>query len=101
VAAQYHDLRGTLTHKQNLLALARREASRNEAHARAELSRIETEEAAMEAALTHLDTELETVRESHYAASDACTRPSSACLKPMQHWPDWKNSNATASKPGA
>jgi chromosome segregation protein len=72
VAAQYHDLRGTLTHKQNLLALARREeASRNEAHARAELSRIETEEAAMEAALTHLDTELETVRESHYAASDA------------------------------
>ena len=72
VAAQYHDLRGTLTHKQNLLALARREeAGRNEAHARAELSRIETEEAAMEAALTHLDTELETVRESHYAASDA------------------------------
>jgi chromosome segregation protein len=72
VAAQYHDLRGTLTHKQNLLALARREeASRNEAHARAELSRIETEEAAMEAALTHLDSELETVRESHYAVSDA------------------------------
>ena len=71
VAAQYHDLRGSLTHKQNLLALARREeAARNEAHARAELSRIETEEAAMEAALTHLDTELETVRESHYAVSD-------------------------------
>ena len=35
VAAQYHDLRGALTHKQNLLALARREeAARNEAAAR-------------------------------------------------------------------
>ncbi|OWY37948.1 chromosome segregation protein SMC [Xenophilus sp. AP218F] len=72
VAAQYHDLKGALTHKQNLLALARREeAARNEAHARGELSRIETEEAALEAAVTHLDTELEMVRESHFAASDA------------------------------
>ncbi|HJU49970.1 MAG TPA: AAA family ATPase, partial [Pseudogulbenkiania sp.] len=72
VAAQFHDLKGALTHKQNLLALARREeAARTEAAARAELARIETEEAAQEAALTHLDTELEMVRESHFAASDA------------------------------
>ncbi|EEG07007.1 chromosome segregation protein SMC [Pseudogulbenkiania ferrooxidans] len=72
VAAQFHDLKGALTHKQNLLALARREeAARTEAAARAELARIETEEAAQEAALTHLDTELETVREQHFAASDA------------------------------
>ncbi len=72
VASQYHDLRGSLTHKQNLLALARREeAARNEAHARAELSRIETEEAALETALTHLETELEVQRESHFAATDA------------------------------
>ncbi|WP_024301303.1 chromosome segregation protein SMC [Pseudogulbenkiania sp. MAI-1] len=72
VAAQFHDLKGALTHKQNLLALARREeAARTEAAARAELARIETEEAAQEAALTHLETELETVREQHFAASDA------------------------------
>ncbi|AXE29255.1 chromosome segregation protein SMC [Chromobacterium phragmitis] len=72
VAAQYHDMRGALTHKQNLLALARREeAARNEAHARGELARIETEEAALEAAATHLETEQETVREQHFAASDA------------------------------
>ena len=71
VAAQYHDLRGALTHKQNLLALARREeAARNEAAARAELARIETEEAALEAAVTHLEAESETVREGHFAASD-------------------------------
>ncbi|QIY80026.1 chromosome segregation protein SMC [Chromobacterium violaceum] len=72
VAAQYHDMRGALTHKQNLLALARREeAARNEAHARGELARIETEEAALEAAATHLETEQETMREQHFAASDA------------------------------
>lgn len=72
VAAQYHDLRGSLTYKQNMLALVRREeAARNEAAARSELARIETEEAASEAELTHLDTELELVRESHFAASDA------------------------------
>ncbi|SMF40350.1 chromosome segregation protein SMC [Pseudogulbenkiania subflava] len=72
VAAQFHDLKGALTHKQNLLALARREeAARTEAAARAELARIETEEAAQEAALTHLDTELELVREQHFAGSDA------------------------------
>ncbi|OHX20875.1 chromosome segregation protein SMC [Chromobacterium sphagni] len=72
VAAQYHDLKGALTHKQNLLALARREeAARSEAHARAELARIETEEAALESAATHLEVEQETVRESHFAASDA------------------------------
>lgn len=71
VAAQYHDLRGALTHKQNLLALARREeAARNEAAARGELARIETEEAALEAAVTHVEAESETVRESHFAASD-------------------------------
>ncbi|MCD5330192.1 AAA family ATPase, partial [Chromobacterium piscinae] len=72
VASQYHDMRGALTHKQNLLALARREeAARNEANARGELARIETEEAAFEAAVTHLETEQETVREQHFAASDA------------------------------
>ncbi|WP_434632900.1 chromosome segregation protein SMC [Chromobacterium sp. CV08] len=72
VAAQYHDMRGALSHKQNLLALARREeAARSEAHARGELARIETEEAAFEAAVTHLETEQETVREQHFAASDA------------------------------
>jgi chromosome segregation protein len=72
VAANYQDMRGALTFKQNLLALARREeAARIEATARGELARIETEEAALEAAHTHLETELETVRETHYAASDA------------------------------
>ncbi|MEC5208911.1 chromosome segregation protein [Vogesella perlucida] len=72
VAANYQDMRGALTFKQNLLALARREeAARQEATARSELARIETEETALEAAHTHLDTELETVREAHYAASDA------------------------------
>ena len=72
VAANYQDMRGALTFKQNLLALARREeAARQEAAARGELARIETEEAALEAAHTHLETELETVREAHYAASDA------------------------------
>ncbi|WP_174875699.1 chromosome segregation protein SMC [Vogesella oryzae] len=72
VAANYQDMRGALTFKQNLLALARREeAARQEAAARGELARIETEEAALEAAHTHLETELETVRETHYAASDA------------------------------
>ncbi|CUA85290.1 condensin subunit Smc [Gulbenkiania indica] len=72
VAAQYHDLRGALTHKQNLLALARREeAARNEAAARAELARIETEEAALEAAATHHEAESTEVREAHFAASDA------------------------------
>nr|WP_230369503.1 chromosome segregation protein SMC [Paludibacterium denitrificans] len=71
VAAQYHDLKGALTHKQNLLALARREeAARNEAAARAELARIETEETALAAALTHVDSELEVVREQHFGASD-------------------------------
>mgnify|MGYP006193978637 CR=1 FL=1 len=72
VAANYQDMRGALTFKQNLLALARREeAARSEAAARSELARIETEETALEAAHTHLETELETVRETHYAASDA------------------------------
>ncbi|GGX97448.1 chromosome segregation protein SMC [Vogesella alkaliphila] len=72
VAANYQDMRGALTFKQNLLALARREeAARQEAAARGELARIETEETALEAAHTHLETELETVREAHYAASDA------------------------------
>ncbi|MDC7691955.1 chromosome segregation protein SMC [Vogesella indigofera] len=72
VAANYQDMRGALTFKQNLLALARREeAARSEAAARSELARIETEETALEAAHTHLETELETVREAHYAASDA------------------------------
>ncbi|GGY08559.1 chromosome segregation protein SMC [Paludibacterium paludis] len=72
VAGQYHDLRATLTQKQNLLALARREeAARNEAAARAELARIETEEAGLEAALTSTDVELGAVREAHFAAGDA------------------------------
>lgn len=72
VAAHYHDMRGALTHKQNLLALARREeAARVEAAAREELARLETEEAALSAAATHFDAELTTLREEHYAASDA------------------------------
>lgn len=72
VAANYQDMRGALTFKQNLLALVRREeAARAEAAERAELARLETEEQAQEAALTRLDSELETVRESHYAASDS------------------------------
>ncbi|MXR35418.1 chromosome segregation protein SMC [Neisseriaceae bacterium B2N2-7] len=71
VAVQYNDLRGALTFKQNLLALARREeAARLEAAARSELARIETEEAAQAALLTELDTRLETVREAHFSASD-------------------------------
>ncbi|AXK38437.1 chromosome segregation protein SMC [Crenobacter cavernae] len=72
VAVHYHDMRGALTHKQNLLALARREeAARTEAAAREELARLETEETALSAAATHLETELATLREDHYAASDA------------------------------
>ncbi|WP_215780793.1 chromosome segregation protein SMC [Paludibacterium sp. B53371] len=71
VAAQYHDLRAALTHKQNLLALARREeAARDEAHARAELARLESEEARLSQALSALDAELETVRDSHFSAGD-------------------------------
>ncbi|MGL6070064.1 chromosome segregation protein SMC [Craterilacuibacter sp.] len=71
VAAQYNDLRGALTFKQNLLALARREeAARQEAAARTELARLETEEAAQAALLTELETRLETVRETHFGASD-------------------------------
>ncbi|MDN0082670.1 chromosome segregation protein SMC [Crenobacter sp. SG2305] len=72
VASQYHDLRGALTHKQNLLALARREeAARNEAAARAELARLETQEAELDAMATGVEAELELLREQHYAASDA------------------------------
>jgi chromosome segregation protein len=72
VAANYQDMRGALAHKQNLLALARREeAAKGEAAARTELARIETEETALAATATHLDTELETLREGHFAASDA------------------------------
>jgi chromosome segregation protein len=72
VAAQYHDLRATLTHKQNLLAFARREeAARDEAEARAELARLESEEARLSQSLTALETGLETVRDSHFDAGDA------------------------------
>lgn len=72
VAAQYHDLRGALTLKQNLLALARRdEAARVEAEAQTELARLETEEAALEGELTRLETEQELLREQHFDAGDA------------------------------
>ncbi|TDR78478.1 chromosome segregation protein SMC [Paludibacterium purpuratum] len=71
VAAQYHDLRAALTHKQNLLALARREeAARDEAAARVELARLESEEARLTQALSSLDAELETVRDGHFTAGD-------------------------------
>ncbi|WP_028535361.1 chromosome segregation protein SMC [Paludibacterium yongneupense] len=71
-AAQYNDLRGTLTHKQNLLAAARRnEAQRTEAGARAELAQIETREAELEARSASYEAELAEVRESHFAAGDA------------------------------
>ena len=71
VAAQYHDLRGALTHKQNLLALARREeAARDEAQARSELASLECEEARLGQVLTGLEAELETVRDSHFEAGD-------------------------------
>ncbi|MBV8048089.1 MAG: chromosome segregation protein SMC [Paludibacterium sp.] len=71
VAAQYHDLRAALTHKQNLLALARREeAARNEADARAELARLESEEARLGQALSALEAEIETVRDGHFDAGD-------------------------------
>lgn len=72
VAAQYHDLRAALTHKQNLLAFARREeAARDEAAARAELARLESEEARLNQSLSALETGLETVRDSHFEAGDA------------------------------
>lgn len=72
VAAQYHDLRAALTHKQNLLALARREeAARDEAAARAELARLESEEARLSQALSMQEAELETVRDRHFSAGDA------------------------------
>jgi len=71
VAEQYHDLRGTLTHKQNLLALARREeAAREEAAARVELARLESEEARLAQAVSELGAELETVRDSHFESGD-------------------------------
>jgi chromosome segregation protein len=71
VAEQYHDLRGTLTHKQNLLALARREeAAREEAAARVELARLESEEARLAQVVTELGAELETVRDSHFESGD-------------------------------
>jgi chromosome segregation protein len=70
-AAQYNDLRGALTHKQNLLAAARRnEARRNEAEARAELAQSETREAELEARSAAFEAELAEVRESHFAAGD-------------------------------
>jgi len=72
VAAQYHDLRATLTHKQNLLAFARREeAAHEEAAARVELARLESEEARLSQTLSALETELETVRDGHFDAGDA------------------------------
>jgi chromosome segregation protein len=71
VAAQYHDLRGALSHKQNLLALARREeAARDEAGARVELARLESEEARLGQAVTELEAELECVRDSHFSSGD-------------------------------
>lgn len=71
VAAQYHDLRSALSHKQNLLALARREeAAREEAAARAELARLSSEEARLAQAVTELEAELETVRDSHFESGD-------------------------------
>jgi len=72
LAAQYHDLRATLSHKQNLLALARREeAAREEAAIREELARQESEEARLAQVLTSLECELEVLRDSHFASGDA------------------------------
>jgi len=71
VAEQYHDLRGALSHKQNLLALAKREeAAREEAAARSELAHLESEEARLAQAVTELEAELECVRDSHFEAGD-------------------------------
>jgi chromosome segregation protein len=71
LAAQYHDLRGALAHKQNLLALARREESAAaEAAIREELARQESEEARLAQAMTRLESELEMVRDSHFEAGD-------------------------------
>ncbi|MDF0606459.1 chromosome segregation protein SMC [Neisseriaceae bacterium TC5R-5] len=72
LAARYQDLRASLSHKQNLLALARREeAARDEAQARIELARLSTKEAALAATVTRLESETNTIRESHFAANDA------------------------------
>jgi len=72
VAQQYHGLRDALTHKQNLLAMARRrDAQQAEAKARAELARLEAELEGMSSQGTELDARLEAAREAHFAATDA------------------------------
>ena len=72
IAAQYHHLQETITDKQNLLALARKqEAAREMEAVRCQINIAQTALESQLAELRALEASIETLREMHYSASDA------------------------------
>jgi chromosome segregation protein len=71
VAAQYQNLKETITEKQNLLALARKlEAARESEAVKRQIDAAQNTLEAQIAELRALEAAIEALRESHYAASD-------------------------------
>jgi len=71
VAAQYQNLKETITEKQNLLALARKlEAARDAEQVKRQIDVAQNTLEAQIAELRALEAAIEVLRESHYAASD-------------------------------